>query len=166
MSRRSPVYVREIETGRHVKNDGCNVEIKIKWMMRKQMTYENIYRDDMYNVQDYSILYNKVLRRLHVRVGILLTTANNCMTPSFYLEGRVWAHKTSLIPSLFIEVPVPSQESKWSYICVRCVDFASIYTVQDIWKIDKNCVWFMYKDIFMKDISYALVMIYVKSCSL
>jgi hypothetical protein len=34
-----------------------------------------LIRDDMYNVQDYSILYNKVVRRLHVRVGILLTTA-------------------------------------------------------------------------------------------
>ena len=84
MSRWSPVYVPEIETGRHVKNNACTVEIKITWMMRKQMTYENIYRDDMHNVQDYSILYNKVVRRLHVRVGILLTTANNCMTPSLH----------------------------------------------------------------------------------
>jgi len=46
MSRWSPVYVPEIETGRHVKNNTCAVEIKIKWMIRKHMTYENIYRDD------------------------------------------------------------------------------------------------------------------------
>jgi len=46
MSRWSPVYVPEIETGRHVKNNVCAVEIKIKWMIRKHMTYENIYRDD------------------------------------------------------------------------------------------------------------------------
>ena len=46
MSRWSPVYVPEIETGRHVKNNACTVEIKIKWMIRKHMTYENIYRDD------------------------------------------------------------------------------------------------------------------------
>jgi hypothetical protein len=46
MSRWSPVYVPEIETGRHVKNNACSLEIKIKWMMRKYMTYENIYRDD------------------------------------------------------------------------------------------------------------------------
>ena len=41
MSRWSPVYVPEIETGRHVKNNACSVEIKIKWMIRKHMTYEN-----------------------------------------------------------------------------------------------------------------------------
>jgi hypothetical protein len=46
MSRWSPVYVPEIETGRHVKNNACAVEIKIKWMIRKHMTYENTYRDD------------------------------------------------------------------------------------------------------------------------
>ena len=40
------VYVPEIETGRHVKNNACTVEIKIKWMIRKHMTYENAYRDD------------------------------------------------------------------------------------------------------------------------
>ena len=46
MSRWSPVYVPEKETGRHVKNNTCAVEIKIKWMIRKHMTYENTYRDD------------------------------------------------------------------------------------------------------------------------
>ena len=45
----SPVYVPEIETGRHVKNNACTVEIKIKWMIRKHMTYENIYRDEVIN---------------------------------------------------------------------------------------------------------------------
>jgi hypothetical protein len=48
MSRWSPVYVPEIETGRHVKNNACTVEIKIKWMIRKHMTYENTYRDDIF----------------------------------------------------------------------------------------------------------------------
>jgi hypothetical protein len=33
MSHWSPVYVPEIETGRHVKNNACTVEIKIKWMI-------------------------------------------------------------------------------------------------------------------------------------
>jgi hypothetical protein len=50
MSRWSPAYVPEIETGRHVKNNACVVEIQIKWMpIRKYMTYENTYRDD--NIQ-------------------------------------------------------------------------------------------------------------------
>jgi hypothetical protein len=48
MSRCSPVYVPYIETGGHVKNNACTVEIKIKWMIRKDMTYENTYRDDIY----------------------------------------------------------------------------------------------------------------------
>ena len=46
MSRWSPVYVPEIETGRHVKSNSCTVEIKIKWIIRKYMSYENTYRDD------------------------------------------------------------------------------------------------------------------------
>ena len=41
MPRWSPVYVPEIETGRHIKNNACTVEIKIKWMIRKHITYEN-----------------------------------------------------------------------------------------------------------------------------
>ena len=45
MSRWSPVYVTEIETGRHVKNNACTVEIKIKWMIRKHMTYKNMFWD-------------------------------------------------------------------------------------------------------------------------
>jgi hypothetical protein len=53
MSRWSPVYIPEIETGtygRHVKNNACTVEIKIKWMIRKHMTYENTYRDDKVDI--------------------------------------------------------------------------------------------------------------------
>jgi hypothetical protein len=37
MSRWSPVYIPEIETGRHVKNNACSVEIKIKWVIRKHI---------------------------------------------------------------------------------------------------------------------------------
>jgi hypothetical protein len=39
MSRWSPVYVPEIETGRYVKNNACSVEIKIKWMIRKHIPW-------------------------------------------------------------------------------------------------------------------------------
>jgi len=45
------------------------------------------------------------------------------MTASFYLEGEVWFHKTSLAPPRCIEVPVPSEESER----VRGVDFAYFY---------------------------------------
>ena len=54
MSCWSPVYVPEIETGRHVKNNACTVEIKIKWMIRKHMTYENTYRDDITTDKTYN----------------------------------------------------------------------------------------------------------------
>ena len=46
MSRCSLVYVPSIETRRHVKNNPCAVEIKTKWIKRKQMTHENTYRVD------------------------------------------------------------------------------------------------------------------------
>ena len=39
----SPVYVPEIETGRHVKNNVCTVEIKIKWMIRKHILWRYMY---------------------------------------------------------------------------------------------------------------------------
>jgi hypothetical protein len=32
-----------METEGHVKNNACAVEIKIKWMIRKDMTHENTY---------------------------------------------------------------------------------------------------------------------------
>jgi len=34
---------------------------------------------------------------------------------------------TSLTPPLFIEVPVPRQETEWSCICVSDIDFSSFY---------------------------------------
>ena len=39
-----------METEGHVKNNACAVEIKIKWMIRKDMTHENTYRDDTVHV--------------------------------------------------------------------------------------------------------------------
>ena len=39
------------------------------------------------------------------------------------LRRQVWAHKNSLTLPLLIEVPVPSQESKQSCICVRGINF-------------------------------------------
>jgi hypothetical protein len=48
------------------------------------------------------------------------------------LRREVGAHKTSLNSPLFIEVPVPSQESERSYICVIDIDFASFYEF-DVW---------------------------------
>jgi hypothetical protein len=40
------IFKRNFLVHRHVKNNACAVEIKIKWIKRKQMTHENTYRDD------------------------------------------------------------------------------------------------------------------------
>jgi hypothetical protein len=48
--------------------------------------------------------------RLSVRISILLP----CNARSHHFNGWVRAHETSLTLTLFIEVPVPSQESEWS----------------------------------------------------
>ena len=45
------------------------------------------------------------------------------------LSIEVWVHKTSLTPPLFIEVPVPIQESERSCICVRSIDLGSVSTI-------------------------------------
>jgi hypothetical protein len=57
----SPVYVPEIETGRHVKNNAYAVEIKIKGIIRKHMTYENTYRDDRYGQSKYELQQNALI---------------------------------------------------------------------------------------------------------
>jgi hypothetical protein len=61
MSRWSPVYAPEIETGRHVKNNVCTVEIKIKWMIRQHMTYENTYRDDTKKLTKKDFIYYYII---------------------------------------------------------------------------------------------------------
>ena len=55
-----------------------------------------------------------------VRVGIYLTCGSHRMTESFHKEDFFFkgGFKTSQTPPLFIGVPVPSQESDRSCICV------------------------------------------------
>jgi len=60
----------------------------------------------MYNFQDYSALYNNNMRPFYVRVGILLTCGKHVYGSIISLREEVWAHKISLSPTLFIEVPV------------------------------------------------------------
>jgi len=42
---------------------------------------------------------------------------------------HVWAHKTSLTPPLFIEVPVPSQKNERSCICVLGISIFPFSTI-------------------------------------
>jgi hypothetical protein len=53
-----------------------------------------------------------------VSVGILLTCGKQLDDGFISLRGEVCANKTSLNPPLFIEVPVPRQESERSCRCV------------------------------------------------
>jgi hypothetical protein len=41
---------------------------------------------------------------------------------------EVWANKSSLTPPLVFKIPVPSQESGWSCICVLGVSFLPLST--------------------------------------
>ena len=56
--------------------------------------------------------------QLYVRVSILLTCGKRLHDRIISLREQVWAHTTSLIPHLFIEVHFPSEEGEWSCICV------------------------------------------------
>ena len=56
--------------------------------------------------------------RLYMMVGILLTCIKHLHDHNISLRGEGQEHKTSLTLPLFIEVPVPSQESEQSCICV------------------------------------------------
>ena len=90
----------------------------------------------MYNVQDYNVLYNKVFRPVTCEGWHFTHNCKQLHDRIISLRGKAWAHKTSLTLSLYIQVPVPSQESRrpyiYIYMWVQCVDFTSIYSVQDI----------------------------------
>ena len=61
------------------------------------------------------------------------------------LKGEGWVHKTSLTPPLFIEVPVKSQKSELSCICVRGIDFVSFYNFSiGLWPCSYSVVCFVF----------------------
>ena len=47
--------------------------------------------------------------------------------PHHFTKRRVWGHKTSLTPSLYIEVPVPRQEGERSCIGVLWVSILPLF---------------------------------------
>ena len=75
---------------------------------------------------------------------------NRCVLFIISLIGQVRAHKTSLTPSRFIEVSVPSQESVRSYLCVRDIDFASFHDFFRIVELFRRCGIFFVFD-FISD---------------
>ena len=62
------------------------------------------------------------------------------------MGGGGWGvYKTSLTPPLFIEVPVKSQKSELSCICVRGIDFVSFYDFSiGLWPCSYSVVFFVF----------------------
>jgi len=48
------------------------------------------------------------------------------------LREEIWFHKTSLTPTVFIEVPLPTQESEWSCTCVLWVSILPLSRIINI----------------------------------
>ena len=62
----------------------------------------------MYNVQEYSVLYNDAVRLvLHEYMYFHSHVENTSTSALFHCD--IWSHKASLVFPLFIEVAVPSQ---------------------------------------------------------
>ena len=54
---------------------------------------------------------------------------STCNDGIISLREEVWAHTTSLIQPLLIEVPVPSQEHEPSCICVLVISILLLFTI-------------------------------------
>ena len=81
--------------------------------------------------------------RLYVRVGISLTCGKHLHNRIICLRGLV--HKTSLILPLSIEVSVAIQESGSSCMCVRYIDYASVYDFfVGFWNCSNRVVFFVF----------------------
>ena len=82
----------------------------------------------MYNVQDYSFLYNKVIHPIIYEGWHFAHLHDHIIS----LRKGVWAHKTSQTPSLFIESSC-TKPGKWAVI--------SDYNIGQILKLvhKKNC---------------------------
>ena len=88
---------------------------------------------------------------------------NNCILLASYSCGKhlhdriilqkgrpICVHKTSLTPQLFIKVPVSSQESERSCMCVRGIDFVSFYHF-GVWffELFRHCGIFLFLNLLI-----------------
>jgi hypothetical protein len=60
-----------------------------------------------------TIYYTTLFVWLYMRLDILLTCVMYSRDHIISLRRDIWAHKISLTPTLFIEVPVSSQGREW-----------------------------------------------------
>ena len=80
-------------------------------------------------------------------------------------RGEVWDHKTSLSLPLSTELPVPSQESELSCICVLGVSFLALSTILifDFWIVPTVCYFWIVPTVYYFLI--VLTMCYFLNCS-
>ena len=90
----------------------------------------------MRNVQDYSDISHRAVLPIMCDGWHFLSRGKHLHGHIISQRREVWAHRTFTASPLFIEVPVQSQESEISYMCVRGTDFIFIYDF-DIWLL--NC---------------------------
>jgi len=92
-----------------------------------------------------AFLIIRMFARLSVRISILLP----CNAWSHHFYGWVRAHETSVTLTLFIEVPVPSQESIFVFVLgvsilpfysfdIHVIDFGNVAKVQYVLSIEFN----------------------------
>jgi hypothetical protein len=68
-------------------------------------------------IQNFEVIWEIVVGdKFHVRVGILFACGKHLYDPIISLRKEILVHKISLIPPLFMEVTLPSQESERSCI--------------------------------------------------
>jgi len=85
-----------------------------------------------------------ILALLYASSDIFLTCAKHSHDFIFSLAWEVLAHKTILAPPSFIEVPVPSQESEWSCICVLGVLILALPTIFLLTFGTVSTVWYLF----------------------
>ena len=81
----------------------------------------------MYNVQDYSVRYNNIVRPIYVRVCILLTCGKHLPDHIGSLRVEVWAHIISLTPPRYLSVCTRPGKLAGMYLFVWGIDFVSFY---------------------------------------
>ena len=74
-----------------------------------------------------------LIGRLHIGVDLLLRGEKHLHVHVISLRGEVLVHKISLITLLFIEVPVPNQESEQSCICMLSMSIFDFRIVPTVW---------------------------------
>ena len=110
----------------------------------------------MYNAQDYRVLYITLFARLYVTIVISPTCGKHLHDRIISLRGGRggWSYKTNLTLPLCIKVPVPSQESEQSCICVLGLSILPLSTIRifDFWSCSDSVVFLCFSFYYIKNI--------------